>query len=125
MAEQKLNVTTSNGLYHADRIQSAVLSSSTQTADFCVDLRDTKAGVIAIIDIPPALGGVFELIVKSADGSANKAIKFNRFITRFDTLGVKDNDGFGHFTFKAESDGSVSDIGPIVTIINCIDVVNH
>ena len=128
MAEQTISLNTSHGLYNSEIVNPGMLNTNAKTADFRADLSESKDSIIAIVDIPATLGGSFELRIKSCDGTADKVIKFqneDRYIARFTTMGIKDKDGFAHFTFVADSDANISDIRPLIYLISCIDVVNH
>ena len=128
MAEQKFISTTSIGLFNGDKVTYSLLESDGQTADFNADLSDCKDSIIAIIDIPPTVCGTFQLICKSVNGNKDIVVPLvseDVTVVRFTTLGIKDKDGFGHFTFVANSDAPVSMIQPKVAIIKCIDAVNN
>ncbi|MBQ4316729.1 MAG: hypothetical protein IJC20_00630 [Clostridia bacterium] len=128
MAEQKIIETSSIGLFNGDKVTFGLLEDNAQTADFYANLSDCKDSIIAIIDIPPTVGGTFQLICKSADGNKDIIVPLvseEPNVVRLTTLGIKGKDGNGHFTFVANSDAPISMILPKIAIIKCIDAVNN
>ena len=128
MAEQLINSYTSKGLFNALMVGNTMLKSNESVAEFYTDLTDCKDSVSLIVYIPAIMGGNFYLTFKSAEGGKDKKITLvseeTNFV-RFDTKGIKDENGFGHFAIEVSNGMSVTESNVSVLFVKNIDVVNN
>jgi len=128
MAQTTLTPVISKGLFNADAGKPVLLSGSGQTADLVCDLSGCKDSIIMLVDIP--VGGEVKNTIKFVSCEDNKDAevvltngKLN--VIRFTTKGIKDADGLGHFQFTTENGMGVDGVTATITLIKCVDVVNH